>query len=140
MANVSVESVPDRTLDLSGSFVSSIFTATQRVVSRKSEVDQYAALQPIGPLADPMKWWAARSSTFPKLVGLAQRYLAIPATSVPCERLFSASGLIMNKKRTRLAPAKFGKLVFCQANRKRYGTLFPDIDDQETDEENEFSD
>lgn len=138
--NSPVESVPNKTLDLTGSFMSSVFTATQRMVAKKSEVDQYVALQAIGPLDDPIKWWAARSSTFPKLVGLAQQYLAIPATSVPCERLFSASGMIMNKKRTRLAPAKFGKLVFCQANRKRYGTLFPDVDDQETDEESKFSD
>lgn len=55
MANSSIESVPDETLDLSGSFMSSVFTATQRMVSTKSEVDQYAALQPIGPLDDPIK-------------------------------------------------------------------------------------
>ena len=132
--------VPDQTLNLSSSFMSSVFTTTQRMVSTKSEVDQYVVLQPIGPLDDPIKWWAAWSSTFPKLVGLAKQYLAIPVTSVPSEHLFSASGIIMNKKRTRLTPAKFGKLVFCQANRKRYGTLFPDVDDQETDEESEFSD
>jgi hypothetical protein len=140
MEDSSIESVPDQMLDLSGSFVSSVLKATQRTVSEKSEVDQYSALKAIGPLDDPVKWWGARSSTFPKLAGLAQQYLAIPATSVPSERLFSSSGLIMNKKRTRLTPAKFGKLVFCQANRKRYGTLFPDVDYQETDEESESSD
>lgn len=135
----SVESAHDElTMDLSGSFMASVFTAAQqRSVTRKSEVDQYAALQPIGPLDDPIKWWAARSSTLPKLAGLAQKHLAIPATSVPCERLFSASGMIMNKKRTRLASGTFSKLVFCHANRKRYGTLFPDIDDLELDEEDE---
>ena len=41
----------------------------------------------------------------------ATRYLRTPATTVPCERIFSKSGLIVNKTRTALSPANVNKLV-----------------------------
>ena len=126
MKEKSAESSPGTTtLDLSGSFMATVFK-TARKVAKKSELDQYTAMEPIDPSEDPLEWWASRSSTLPKLSSLARTYLAIPATSVPCERLFSASGNIMSKKRTRLSSATFSKIVFCHANEKRYGTIFPD--------------
>ena len=129
----SVESSPGTaTLDLSGSFMSTVFK-TARKVTKRSEIDQYTAMQPIDPSENPLEWWASRSSTLPKLASVARKYLAIPATSVPCERLFSVSGNIMNKRRTRLSSTTFGKIVFCNANEKRYGTIFPDNEESDED-------
>ena len=40
-----------------------------------------------------------RSVKYPRLYSLARKYLGIPATTVPCERLFSMAGHILNKRR-----------------------------------------
>ena len=94
-------------------------------------------MEAIRPYDDPLKWWASHSSTLPKLACLARKFLAIPATSVPSERLFSDCGHVMNKKQTRLSAQTFGKIVFCRANRKRYGSMFPELDLSEDESENE---
>ena len=39
---------------------------------------------------------------YPKLASLARKYLATPATTVPCERLFSIAGFIAEKRRAAL--------------------------------------
>ena len=52
---------------------------------------------------DELKWWSANEKRFPVLARLAQKYLAVPATSVPSERLFSVAGWLLNKKRARMA-------------------------------------
>jgi len=50
----------------------------------------------------PMQWWAAHSGAYDKLALLACKYLATPASTVPCERLFSVEGQIVHKKRSAL--------------------------------------
>ena len=43
------------------------------------------------------------------------KYLSSPAASVPCERLFSISGHVVNKKRASLPPDNINRLV-CLSN------------------------
>lgn len=47
---------------------------------------------------------------FPILSRIARDYLAIQASSVPCERLFSMAGLIDTNRRNRLSPETFSAL------------------------------
>ena len=61
---------------------------------------------------DPLQWWKKWGSKFPNLAQLARRYLAMPATSAPVERLFSVAGLVATAKRNRLAPSTVSLLVF----------------------------
>jgi hypothetical protein len=43
---------------------------------------------------------------------LAAKYLSIPATSAPAERVFSTAGLTIAKDRARLDPDRANELVF----------------------------
>lgn len=47
---------------------------------------------------------------------LAHRILTIPATSVPCERLFSTAGIIVNDLRSSLSPQSVNTLIFMNKN------------------------
>ena len=45
------------------------------------------------------------------LFKIAMEYLSMPATSVPCERLFSKAGQIITEQRTRLKGERLNKLI-----------------------------
>jgi hypothetical protein len=51
---------------------------------------------------DPLLWWKVHEHRYPTIARLARKYLAIPATSVPSESLFSTAGRLVNKARARL--------------------------------------
>ncbi len=61
---------------------------------------------------NPQGWWRENGSRFPRLAILARQYLAMPATSVPSEQLFSDAGNIVSVKRGRLADHVVSQLVF----------------------------
>lgn len=63
----------------------------------------------------PLEWWAAHAGAYGELSSLARKYLATPAMSVPCERLFSLAGNIIQKKRAALHSDNVNKLV-CLSN------------------------
>jgi hypothetical protein len=46
---------------------------------------QFSKLTQLDIKADPMQWWAERRGTFPLLASIAQKLLAIPASSAPTE-------------------------------------------------------
>ncbi len=48
--------------------------------------------QQIGRNKNPFKWWQKNCICFPVLAKLAKMYLAIPASSTSCDRIFSYSG------------------------------------------------
>ena len=47
---------------------------------------------------NPLVWWKGNQGRHPHLVKLEKQLLCIPATSVPSERVFSASGTITSAK------------------------------------------
>ncbi|KAK0146663.1 putative AC9 transposase [Merluccius polli] len=61
-----------------------------------SEVKLYLSLPAISAEADPLAWWKAQVEEMPMLLKVARKYLCIPATSVPSERVFSTSGHILS--------------------------------------------
>lgn len=97
---------------------SSIF-GIQVTVNPFSELECY--LDPIRtPIADynvdPFEWWAVWKAQFPNVAKLARKYLSIPGSSVPSERLFSDAGNQITTKRTRLDPKLAGKMMFLKRN------------------------
>ena len=63
------------------------------------------------PDTDSLAWWKDNSDKYSRLSVLARRYLAVPATYVPSERIFSAAGLIVTKLRHCLASIKLFSLT-----------------------------
>jgi len=63
----------------------------------QDEVENFLREPAVGPNADPLKWWKANEHCFLILSKLDKRLLCIPTTSVPAERIFSISGLIVNR-------------------------------------------
>ena len=51
------------------------------------------------------------------LPALAQDIMAIPATSVPSERLFSISGILSENRRSRISPENLENRVLIKANK-----------------------
>ena len=73
---------------------------------------------PNGPLGDgavatnPLVWWKAHARKFPLISTVAKRFLCIPATSAPAERVFSVAGLAISKLRSSLLPEFANDLIF----------------------------
>ncbi|XP_050063013.1 E3 SUMO-protein ligase ZBED1-like [Aphis gossypii] len=70
------------------------------------EVQRYLEDPIITRCQDPLKWWKEHSYNYPHLSGLAKNTLCHLGTSVPCERIFSSTGLVLNDRRCRLKNEK----------------------------------
>ena len=68
-----------------------------------NELDRYLT-DSASPETDPLIWWHAHALEFPILSKIARDYLAIQATSVSCEQVFSVAGNTITKRRNRLNP------------------------------------
>jgi hAT family C-terminal dimerisation region len=65
---------------------------------------------------DVLEWWKRHESDFPALAILAKRYLAIPASSAPSERIFSKLKNTATAKRHNLSPQTLCQLLFVAAH------------------------
>ncbi|GBC46886.2 zinc finger BED domain-containing protein 4-like [Rhizophagus irregularis DAOM 181602=DAOM 197198] len=111
------------TPDASGTSDSSSTSGASSIFKRKSlmerlikdnvvaldEVGEYLQLNEIPFASDPLIWWSGKQDKFPILRNLAQKYLAVSATSTASERLFSDTGNLLTNKRTRMKPSLFKK-------------------------------
>lgn len=68
--------------------------------------------------SDPLMWWKLHEFNFPHVSKLGRKYLCIPATSAPSERVFSTGGNIVTCHRSALKPASVNMLVFLSKNLK----------------------
>uniref|UniRef100_A0A1A8M216 HAT C-terminal dimerisation domain-containing protein n=1 Tax=Nothobranchius pienaari TaxID=704102 RepID=A0A1A8M216_9TELE len=87
----------------------------------QNEVLAYFGEQSLPKKDDPLIWWKANEQRFPTLAKLANSLLCIPATSTPSERLFSAAGNIVSKKRASLSPEHVDMLTFLHCNHRLLG-------------------
>ena len=63
----------------------------------QEEMEKYIRIQTIDGDDYPLMWWKYACS-FPLLSQLARKYLAIPASSSPSERLFSKAGRVITSR------------------------------------------
>ena len=60
----------------------------------------------------PLHWWAQRQGKYPILSELVRSVLCVPATSAPCERLFSHAGLTIANDRASLLPDNAAEIIY----------------------------
>ena len=65
---------------------------------------------------NPFQFWKENSSKFPQIFNVAVDVLSIPATSAPCERIFSRAGFVLGRNRHNLDDQKLEAEVFYKFN------------------------
>lgn len=80
------------------------------------EVQRYLSETHISRSEDPLQYWKSHQNLYPNLYFLAQKFLCTPASSVPCERVFSKAGEVVSKKRNRLSPKTVEEILFLNKN------------------------
>lgn len=73
-------------------------------VDAQAEIRRYLAGSKAGSNVDPCSWWRTNEAEYPVLAIMARDWLAVPASSVPCEQLFSLAGNTITKNRNSLSP------------------------------------
>ncbi|MBW0550131.1 hypothetical protein O181_089846 [Austropuccinia psidii MF-1] len=75
------------------------------------EIQRFFAKPPEAKDTDILAFWKSQGKLFPTLRDMAQKYLAIPATSAPSERVFSGGWKILSYQRTTLSPMQVENLA-----------------------------
>jgi len=81
-----------------------------------TEIACYDSSKIVHHTMQPIDFWKSAKSQYPLLSTIAYRLLAIPATSVPSERLFSMAGLVVSKLRASTSPENVAKISFLNKN------------------------
>ena len=63
---------------------------------------------------NPLDFWRANEAVYPNVALQAQKLLCVPATSLPCERLFSAAGILVDRRRSSLRPDHVQQMLCLQ--------------------------
>jgi len=88
---------------------------------------QYKSLPQASILENPHSWWQKNEQLYPLHATLARKFLSRPATSVPCERMWSEAGNIVSEKRSSLDKDSVCMLVVSEHNLReleRFGHPF----------------
>jgi len=67
-------------------------------------------------MISPLDWWKRNRTQFPVLARLARKYLAVPASAAPVERLWSDAGIITEKRRARLKAHRVSDVLIIHHN------------------------
>jgi hypothetical protein len=66
----------------------------------------------------PLDWWKTSAHRFKNFERLAVKYLAIPATSAPSERIWSRAARVLTAKRNRMSEEVTSAIMYCRENRE----------------------
>ena len=89
---------------------------TSESFTTDDEIDMYLQLKPPGRSTNIFEWWKVNEARFPNISKLAKCMLCVPATSTAAERVFSAAGTTISKKRNCLKPENVNKILFLNKN------------------------
>ena len=83
----------------------------------QDEMTRWEAVHQIDDVRyNPLSWWRQNCSRFPLLAPVAQHLLGIPGGTAMIERLFSAAGRAVTRRRPRLSAKRAAATIFGHAN------------------------
>ena len=85
----------------------------------ENEREIYALMSNKMEVTEVLSFWKQKKKEMPHPYMLAKKILPVAATSTPSERIFSAAGLVMNSRRSRLNPTNLDKILFVHDNYKQ---------------------
>jgi hypothetical protein len=92
----------------------------QRGEQPKAEADELTRWRQLKPIDDvtvsPLQWFAVNAADWPIISVMAEKFLAVPASSAPCERLFSDAGNLFTTKRARISDEHAEQQLFLHEN------------------------
>lgn len=88
----------------------------QAIATSRDEIQHFIKEPKLDPDSNALEWWRKHQERFPRVAKLARRFMCVPATAVPAERVFSTSGSIVTKLRSSLKPENVNMLVFLNKN------------------------
>ena len=94
-------------------------TSTLEVPTSKAEheVENYLNSAAVSQDCNPLEYWKVNQLSYPMLSSLAKKYLSVPVSSAPVERIFSTGGKIFGPARCCLPDNLFQELMFIKLNR-----------------------
>ncbi|CAL9699769.1 unnamed protein product [Knipowitschia caucasica] len=115
------KSPPNKKMTLAAFFKKNVqepepYSHQSEALKVQTELSTYLLTPEIDPDTEPLQWWKHHEPNFPRLSNLAKKYLSVPATSAPSERLFSVGGGIVTCNRACLKPEVVDRLVFLAKN------------------------
>jgi hypothetical protein len=75
----------------------------------------------------PLDWWKTSAHRFKNFERLAVKYLAIPATSAPSERIWSRAARVLTAKRNKLSEGVSSAIMHCKENRELLHKYYAEI-------------
>ncbi len=88
--------------------------------SKADEGDEFKRWREMPPIedvqADPCDWFRVHHAEWPIISLMAEKFLAVPASSAPCERLFSDAGNLFTTKRARITDEHAEQQLFLHEN------------------------
>ena len=97
-------------------------------ITVSNEVKDYMSMPSVPLDTDPLQWWREHQHRFPVLARVARRFLCIPASSAPAERVWSTAGNTITEKRARLSDETVENLILCHENFNVCMLVAQDID------------
>ncbi|XP_078093383.1 E3 SUMO-protein ligase ZBED1 [Mustelus asterias] len=84
----------------------------------EQEISNFQTSEASSLCQDPLQWWKTHHTQYPLLAHAARKLLAVPATVVPANWIFTEAGHNIYSKRSAIAPEHVDMLVFMHGNHK----------------------
>jgi hypothetical protein len=92
------------------------------------EVENYLDPQLyVRPTDSPLVWWREHRFQFPRIAVVARKWLSVPASSTPSERVFSHCGVALTAKRASMRGEALMNQILLKNNIKHVNLSFADV-------------